>query len=253
MNYFYARISNENLSFDNQLSKIHEYSRSKKIRIDRIIKDVSVGFENKKNNCLYELLNTLETNDTLYSYNLSRISRHAKELSTFFSLVKSKNLKVVFLIKSEEEIIVKAAPIELSVILANISEIDAQYISIVTKRALNGLKEKGIKLGRPQKYDSEFKKKVVELHNAGKSLPAIAKELHAGYVSVWRMTTTPEDTTVEADDYVDDYADIPLETRLEIWGDKKIGKTNEELAVQYHLDIKTIENIINSLKGGAHW
>lgn len=249
MNYFYARVSSESLTFENQLLEFSKYAKFRSLNIDKIVKDISDGFENKRGNCLFDLLNQMKENDTLYCYNLSRISRRASKLLLFYDLIKERHVKVFFLINSNEDAIIKEAPIELSVILSNISEIDAEYISIVTKNALNGLKEKGIKLGRPKKYDSEITKKVIELYNSGKNCTKIAKELNIGHVTVWRMVNCSDEAMIKEETFID----IPLETKLEIWGDKKVGKTNKELAELYKLDVETIEYVLKSLKGGAHW
>ena len=249
MNYFYARISDEKLSYENQLIEFDRYSKFNKINIDIIIKDVSDGFENKKGNRLFDLLNDMNDNDTIYAYNLSRISRRASRLRQFYDLIKLKRVNVVFLLNSDEELIIKETPMELCVILSNISEIDTEYISIVAKNALNNLKEQGIKLGRPPKYDSEMINKVVELYKSGKTRLEIAEELNIPYLSVWRLIND-HDKNIESEET---YINIPLEMKLEIWGDMKMGKNNEELAKQYHLDVETIESILKSLKGGAHW
>lgn len=249
MNYFYARVSNENLSFDNQLVLLKKYAKSHNLRIDKIIKDISDGFENQKGNCLFDLLSIMNKKDMLYCYNVSRISRRASKLRTFYEMIVLKKINVIFLQNSNAEIIIKEAPIDLSVILSNISEIDAEYISIVTKNALNDLKEKGIKLGRPPKYNEEIIKKVNDMFKLGKTRLEIAQELEINDTTVWRMLNA-HDTTIDNENT---YANVPLETRLEIWGDKKIGKTNKELAELYNLKIETIECILKSLKGGAHW
>ena len=254
MNYFYARVSTDRLSFENQLSQMNAYAAEHNLSIDRTVKDISDGFENKRGNRLFDLLNQMNENDILYCYNLSRISRRANKLFPFYALIKSKNINLIFLFNTNEETIIKDAPIELSVILSNVSEIDAEYISIITKTALNGLKEKGVKLGRPQKYDSETIQKVIDLHKTGLTAPKVAEELHIPYETVWRMIKISEGYYIDTRSS-HEYAliNIPLETRLEIWGDRKIGKTTKELAEMYQLDIETIEIILKSLKGGGHW
>ena len=248
MNYSYARVSNKNLSFDNQNNAISSYAQKNHISIDRQINEISNGFEMKDDNELYKLIRQLSKNDCLLCYNISRISRSFEKLYEFYNIVNQNNIRILFVNNSTEERIIREAPISLSVILSNITEIEAEYISIITKNALSELKKKGIILGRRVSIDSDTKEKIKEYYKNGHTTRETAEYFNVSPATVGRAV---RGRNTKGENF--DVSNIPLETRLLIWADKKIGKTNKELAQLYNVEEQYIDDIIKFLRGGGNW
>ena len=249
MFYLYLRISNEKLSFENQINKLTEYVKNKNIELKNIIKDISNGFRKEEGNCLYDLLNSMKRGDYLITYNISRISRDTNNLVQFFQLIKDKDINLIFVENSNEEHIIKNSVNSLNIILSNITELDAEYISLITKNALQDLKDKGIKLGAPKKYGKDFIKKVKDFYNSGQSMQTTAMYFGISSATVYRFVNDNSQKTITSENL----NNVAIETKLSIWADNKLGITKKELAIKYNLSIDIIDKIIKSLKGGAHW
>ena len=247
MNYFYIRVSRKTLSMDNQMFAIKQYIERNQILDYKIISDVSQGYCKKNGNKLYDLISQMNATDTLYVYDISRISRSMEELQQFNQRIFDKNINFICINQSIEEKFVKNLKGELAVILSNITELETEYISIVAKKALNKLKEQGVKLGTQPKYDDNMVAQVKELREQGLSYQEIADKLGISKSTAARLDK--DITNIKEIDTID----IPMEIKLSIWADMKMGKSRENLAEKYSLDIFEIDTIIRSLRGGGHW
>lgn len=255
MNYFYARISNKNLSFDNQLNLLNEYCFKFNIKIDNLVKDISNGFEQIKGNTLFELLQNLTKKDCLFVFNLSRISRDGRNLIEFYDILKSKQVKLVLLRDCIEDKIIKDSPKSLNVILGNITELDAEYVSIITKNALNELKNKGIKLGRPFVDIRNNSDEIIKMYDSGHRMQEVADHFNISIATVSRIIDRKGQNKKRLENIThnSDIANVPLDIKLSIWADWKLDYDYNYLAEKYNFSVETINQIIQSLKGGGNW
>ncbi len=247
MNYFYIRVSCDTLSMNNQKVAIARFIKRNNVVDYELIEDISSGFNNKKGNKLFDLISKMNIDDTLYAYDISRISRSMDKLILFNQYILDKNIKFICINPSIDEKFVTSSESTLNIILSNITELESEYVSIIAKNALNKLKQNGVKLGAPQKYDENMILKVKELRKQGMSCQAIATMLGMSKATASRLARY-EDAEKE-----NIYIEVPINIKLELWADMKIGKSKKELSEKYNLDFATIENIISSLKGGGHW
>lgn len=247
MNYFYVRVSYKTLPMDNQILTIGRFINRNNIENYEIIKDVSCGFYNRKGNTLFDLITNMHTHDTLYVCDISRISRSMERLQLFNQYILDKNIKFICVNQTIEEKFINNSQNALNTILSNITELEIEYISIIAKKALNKLKEQGVKLGAPPKYDETMVAKVKELKRKGLSCREIGTELGMSKATASRLARYEPDKKETV------YIDVPLNIKLEMWADLKMGKSIIDLSKKYKLDVDTISNIIASLKGGGHW
>lgn len=288
MNIVYVRVSKESLSFDNQISKIKDYLNNINLPINKLVKDISFGFEEKENNVLYNLVIKSNSNDSIILYNISRISRYCLHVKNFLNIAKQKGLKVIIVDKNIQSQMIKENPKELDLILSNITELDKQYVSIITKNALIELKEKGIKLGRPNIINSERYDEVYKLYDSGLTMEDVGKKVGMSRATVSRILAKRRNNVeimpkileyrqksytiqqiadimgisidkisemLNIKDTTKEHISIKLTTeeKFTIWGDWKMGKKIVDIAKEFSITPKDVDYIIQSLKGGAHW
>lgn len=290
MNIVYVRVSKKELSFGNQILQISEFIKSNNILVEKTIKDISNGFEENKNNVLYGIVQNCSPNDSLIFYNISRISRQCVLVKKFLNLANSKGLKILFVDKNIQLQMLKENPKELDLILANITELDKQYVSIITKNALTELKGKGIILGRPKIHSCEKYDRVCELYEQGNTMEQVAKQMGMSRATVSRILAKNRDNTEVLSQILEyrkksysiqqisdemgfspdkiskllnikdkttkEYIlmkELTTEEKFTIWGDWKMGKKIADIAKEFSITPKDVNYIIQSLKGGAHW
>ena len=247
MNYFYIRVSCKTVPMDNQIIALDRFIKQNDLLDYKLIKDISIGYDNISGNFLFDFINELTPYDTLYSYDISRISRSLEKLLLFNQHLSSRNIKFVCVNPSIEDVFVKNQASTLNIILSNITELETEYISIIAKNALSKLKQQGIKLGAPPKYDETVIAKVKELKARGMSCQAMAIELGMSKASAARLARIGSETKETID------IDIPINIKLEMWSDWKMGMSKKDLSKKYKLDIDSVSIVISSLKGGGHW
>jgi len=186
----YSRVSTEEQNTENQTRLLVEYAERQAWEIVEAISEEAVSggisvFVRKESSRVLQLARQRRF-DVLLTYSCDRITRNgATELLLF--LQKLSEYQVKFVSYTEEYIssLGDYSPIVLSV-LGVLGKMEKQKISLRTKASLSRLKEKGVKLGRPNTCHERVGE-VQKLRAAGKSLGEIIKLTGMRKSSVWRL------------------------------------------------------------------
>lgn len=204
-NIGYIRASKSSIDTENQVSKIKEYARDNKIRVNLTIDIISSTKEVSKRK-ITEIINNLSSGDTIIVAELSRIARNTEETLAITRQVIAKNGKIIslnpMLTIGGDEISQKV----MLVMLSLTSEIEGYFIRSRTRIALQEKKrlikqdgffinkrgEKcyslGAKKGAYQKLKLEDKaKEVLKYKSLKLSNTAIAKLLSVSPITVARF------------------------------------------------------------------
>ena len=187
----YARVSTDKQELDNQLLKLREYIKKNEWENYKEYVDTKSGKETSRP-AFDELFKDAHKKlfDVVLFWDLSRFSR-AGTLHTLNKLQELNNLKIDW--HSYEEAYLRtdnelARDILLGT-MSSIAKAERKKISNRTKAGLERVKKYGSKSGKPigrPPISNYHKKRILELHKAGRSMYSIAKELHVGYGSVYR-------------------------------------------------------------------
>ena len=146
----YIRVSTDKQDLQKQKHTILEYSNSNKILVDRFIEIEISSKKNQKDRRINELINLLDSGDELLTVELSRLGRNMLEVLNILESLSQKNVAVTFIRQPELSTSNKNPQSKLLLaIYSYFAEAERDFISQRTKSALNALRAKGIKLGRP--------------------------------------------------------------------------------------------------------
>ena len=151
--YAYCRVSTSDQDTDNQRLEILEYARKNNFKVDDFIAIEVSSRKDKKTRRIDELMEMLNSGDTLIVSELSRLGRSVGQLSTMVDeLVRSK-IKFVAIKEgirlngNGKKDIQTTALVSCFSMLA---EIERQLVSERTKAGLQAARAKGKLLGRPK-------------------------------------------------------------------------------------------------------
>lgn len=189
MIYGYVRVSNHDQNLEGQKNLISCYGMEHKLIVDEWIELEMSSRKSTKQRRIDELLNKLQSNDTIIASELSRIGRSIKEtLNIIETIVKEKGARLI-LIKQHLDINLSNTSNPTNKILITVfsmlAELERDFISERTKEGLRARVAKGIILGKPKgtiqasMYDKD-KEKILHLHQLGVPLNKIIK-VHLGY------------------------------------------------------------------------
>lgn len=177
----YARVSMEKQDLNNQRREIENFIRYKNLGQGMDLFVPEVISSGKKDRKIFDLIGSMNENDTLLVYELSRIARNTLESGKIIEKIQAKNLSL-YVIKDNIEILKgEIAPVSRLLVnmLFNIAEFERETIRQRVKSGLKARKEQGIKLGRPPRTKNGMeidKNKIKRQLRAGKKQSVIARE-----------------------------------------------------------------------------
>jgi len=189
----YIRISSNQQTIQHQQDEISRYCNLNNLEIDRTIEIEISSRKDLRTRKIDELLELLNKNDLLIVTELSRLGRNTGEVINLIDTLIKMGVEVRIL---KQNLILKDKdPMNkmMITILSMFAEFERDIISQRTKEALKGLKDKGIKLGKPkgtvQKsiFDDD-QEKIVELLGLGLSYQKVVTK-HLGYGSASTLHT----------------------------------------------------------------
>jgi DNA invertase Pin-like site-specific DNA recombinase len=187
MIYSYIRVSTNTQSIEAQKQEIQRYCDLNNLTIDESIEiEISSRKDNRERR-ISELFDKLKETDILIVTELSRLGRNTGEVIMLIDSLIKKDVEVRIL--KQNLFIKKHEPMSkmLITILSMFSEFERDIISQRTKESLQGLKDKGIQLGKPKgsiqksQYDPD-KERIVELLGLGLSYQKVINQLKYGSV-----------------------------------------------------------------------
>ena len=189
----YIRISSNQQTIQHQQDEISRYCNLNNLEIDRTIEIEISSRKDLRTRKIDELLELLSKDDLIIVTELSRLGRNTGEVINLIDTLIKMGVEVRIL--KQNLILKETDPMNkmMITILSMFAEFERDIISQRTKEALKGLKDKGIKLGKPkgtvQKsiFDDD-QEKIVELLGLGLSYQKVV-EKHLGYGSASTLHT----------------------------------------------------------------
>ena len=151
--YAYCRVSTSDQDANNQRLEILEYARKNNFKVDDFIAIEVSSRKDKKTRRIDELMEMLNSGDTLIVSELSRLGRSVGQLSTMVDELVSNKIKFVAIKEgislngNGKKDIQTTALVSCFSMLA---EIERQLVSERTKAGLQAARAKGKLLGRPK-------------------------------------------------------------------------------------------------------
>ncbi len=178
----YLRVSTDEQDLTNQRLEIMEYARKNKMTVDDFIEIQISSRKDTKARRIDELLERLNTGDTLIIAELSRLGRSVGQVVTMVDELISRKIKLIAI---KENIKLKAngeKDMQTTVMITMFSlfaEMERSLISERTKAGLEAARAKGKLLGRPKgpgksKLD-KHKEEIVALLKNGSRQNYVAK------------------------------------------------------------------------------
>jgi len=193
MIFSYIRVSSDTQTIQHQQDEINRYCSLNNLTIDNTIEIEISSRKDMRARKIDFLLESLNKDDILIVTELSRLGRNTGEVINLIDMILKKGVEIRIL---KQNLFIKDKdPMQKMMItmLSMFSEFERDIISQRTKEALKGLKDKGIKLGKPQgtiqksKFDND-KDKIIELLGLGLSYQKVV-EKHLGYGSASTLYT----------------------------------------------------------------
>jgi DNA invertase Pin-like site-specific DNA recombinase len=177
----YLRVSKDSQDVNNQKLAILEFAQREQVKVDRFVHITVSSRKSTKERKIDQLLDELETGDTLIVSELSRMGRSVGEIiTTIDTLVKR---KIRFFAVKEGIRLNGSQDIQTKVMVTMFglfAEIERDLISMRTKEALAAAKASGKQLGRPKGTKGKSRldgreEEIKELLKMGVSKASIAK------------------------------------------------------------------------------
>jgi putative DNA-invertase from lambdoid prophage Rac len=185
----YVRVSEETENPENQKFAIYEWAARTGHQIVQVYEDVGVSgvLPPAERPGFRKLLEALDGADGLVVYALDRLARSLSELVEVFKLLESKG-KVILSVRESWLWGLDPSIRKLVVaILGWAAEMEQQFIRERTKLALQRLKTKGVKIGRPRKINETMALEAIKYIERGYTLKDAAKLLGVGYTTLARF------------------------------------------------------------------
>lgn len=157
----YVRVSTDQQDIEQQKHLLLEYAQANQLLINEFVECEVSSKKEQRHRRIGELLEKLETGDTLIVAELSRIGRNMLETMSIVNSLMVRDVKVVFVRQPE----LSTSSLHSKLLLAiysYIAETERDYISIRTKQALAAIKAAGGHLGRPK--GSRNKNQTLDLY-----------------------------------------------------------------------------------------
>lgn len=181
--YAYIRVSTDKQDAKNQRLEILEYARQHGIHVDEFVEITISSRQTSKERRVDELMEKIESADTLIVSELSRLGRSTGDVINLVKELAERNIRVILIkqnldLQGERDMASKI----MITIFSLLAELERDLISSRTKEALAAKKRQGITLGKPKgtiqksKFDKD-RKKIEELLAYGVSVRKIAEVL----------------------------------------------------------------------------
>lgn len=180
MTVAYIRVSTAKQTGDGQRAIINQYAANQGIRIDKTIKETVSSRKKRQDRKVQNLIDMLESGDTVIVSEMSRLARSMQELFGIVSDIRER--KATLIIAGDNRVIEPVESIDTNAWMFAVSigaQLERELISERTKAALAVKREEGTKLGRPKgasklaKHDEQ----INEWLDKGISKASIAKLL----------------------------------------------------------------------------
>jgi len=181
MKYGYARVSMESQSLDLQLNALSD--------CDKIYKEKISGVAKHRPE-LIKLFSELKPGDVLKVYKLDRLGRSTSDLLNRIEMLKEK--KVSFISATDNIDTTTAAGQLIFSVFAAFAQFERDLISERTKAGLEAARVRGVKLGKPFKWNEDQINKVIEMHKRGCKVSEISKKLDVPLSTVYRLLAVRE-------------------------------------------------------------
>ncbi len=148
MIYAYVRVSSEKQTLTNQTFAIQEYENEHNIKVDKWIEETISSRQPLTRRILGQILQTIQSGDTIIITELSRLARNLYELAAILQQAIDKDVSVISIKENyhfQNDIQSKI----MAAMLGVAYEIEREMISSRTKMSLEKLKKQNVKLGRP--------------------------------------------------------------------------------------------------------
>jgi DNA invertase Pin-like site-specific DNA recombinase len=145
----YTRISTDQQDLDKQRHLLLGHAQRQGWLIDEFIEVAASSRKDTKSRKIDELLDKLNTGDTLLVSELSRLGRNMLETLNIINTLSENQINLVFVRQPELSTTGHHAKLLLA-IYSYFADAEREYISIRTKQGLEAAKAKGVKLGRPK-------------------------------------------------------------------------------------------------------
>jgi len=188
----YVRVSEETENPENQRYAIYEWAARTGHQVLEVYEDVGVsgvlppaerpGFKR-----LLEALDGADGADGIVVYALDRLARSLSELVEVFKTLESRGKVVVSVRESWLQHLDPTVRKLVVAVLGWAAEMEQRFISERTKLALQRLKAKGVKLGRPRKVTEATALEAIRYVERGYTLKDTAKLLGVGYTTLARF------------------------------------------------------------------
>lgn len=164
MIYLYMRVSTGKQSTDTQ-----EHDLSKRFPDGVVFKETASGVKQRPK--LQELLGILQPGDTIAVAALDRLGR---KLTEILNMVEDLHRRGINLVSLREGVDYSTPTGRLVVqVLMAVAELERSLIGQRTSATLQAMKAKGLKVGRPAKFDAKTVALAKTLHAQGRSYPQI--------------------------------------------------------------------------------
>ena len=171
----YARVSTQDQTSIQQLEILRDYCTKTGYKIfDEYIDEGESALKQNRPEYLRILEDARKRKiDMILVYKLDRFSRSLKELVNTMAVLKGYGVNFISYAEKDFDTTTATGQLMFHIVSA-FAQFERDMISERTKLKLNHLKNRGVKLGRPQKADFE---KVSELRMKGLSLNQIGREI----------------------------------------------------------------------------
>lgn len=191
MIYAYIRVSTDKQSVENQRYEINEYCKRMGYTVDLWIDETISSTKKLEVRKFGDLLNKLESEDTIIVSELSRLGRNLLQIMSILNYCMEKDVKV-FSVKEGYELGNNINSKVLAFAFGLSAEIERKLISDRTREALARKKAEGVILGRPIGRKTElsktklypYRKELVSLREKGQSFEKIALKYGVNRITV---------------------------------------------------------------------
>jgi DNA invertase Pin-like site-specific DNA recombinase len=258
MNLGYIRVSTDKQTVENQKTEILKYAQTKNIMINDFIEIEISSRKTYTQRKIDLLLETLNEQDNLFISELSRLGRSTKEVLDIIEKIMEKGIIIhlikqnMILDKNNKNDVVSKVMITLFGLFA---ELERDFVSNRTKSALEHLKTKGVKLGKPKgvRQKTRFDKELEDFKNIQNSnnFSKLIKIINLEILKEKQIKDLTIDTTASADT---DQSHIGLNLKY-TWFDNKEKKEfiktrleRQNILIEKARDYYLTKDLINNLK-----
>jgi putative DNA-invertase from lambdoid prophage Rac len=140
------------------------------------------------------LLSQIRPREVLVVTKLDRLGRDAQDVSATIKMLAARSVEVVVLQLGKLDLTSPAGKLMMNM-LAAVAEMERDLLVERTQSGLARAKAEGKILGRPVKTTPEQRTMIIQRHQAGESISALAKVFNVSRASVMRVVKpTPTDT-----------------------------------------------------------